>query len=208
MGIIRNSIDIVGITPEDKLPGKINGQLIEFSEIEHINIPEDKPRLGNIHQISIHVEPTTSRVIKAPNRKIIVLDGLKNIKIIYSYRSHSEKANIVKLQLPFNTFIELPENTIEVGDINIHIADAFFQTIEARTLYSYILYMVEVEITKSEPINNHHEVIPVSVPLNKQNTTVMYINGSEKYTDEADEDAEDTEQYFIHPSQYRMNKKL
>ena len=167
MGIIRNSIDIIGITPEDELPKKINGQLIEYSEVEHIYIPEDSPRLGNIHQISIDLKTTSHRIIKAPTGEIIVLDGVKKLKVIYSRKGYSDRANIVNLQIPFNTFIELTNTPIKVEDIDIHIVDAYFTRIGSRKLYSYTLYMVNVPLPKSEasPTLHHNANFATAVPL-------------------------------------------
>jgi hypothetical protein len=179
MGIIRNSIDITGITPEDELPQKISGQLIEYSEVEHIYIPEDRPRLGNIHQISIDLETTSHRIIKAPTGRIIVLDGIKKLKIIYSRKGYSDRANIVNLQIPFNTFIELPKTSINIEDIGIHIVDAYFNQIEARKLYSYTLYMVNVVVPQKEASPTFHHNVSITTPmeLNAYKSSNSYSSG-------------------------------
>lgn len=144
MGVIRNFIDIEGITPEQELPDKITGQLIEYSEVEHIYIPNDKPRIYNIQNISIKIDITSSRIINAPLGKIVVLDGLKSFKITYTQRGHNERASIVDLDLPYNTFIEIPKDRENMGSAHVYVADAYFKVIDSRKIYSYILYVINV----------------------------------------------------------------
>ena len=186
MGIIRNSIHITGITPEDELPKKIKGQLIEYSEVEHIYIPEEKPKLGNIHQITIDLETISHRLINAPTGKIIVLDGIKKLKIIYSHKGYEDRVNIANIKIPFNTFIEFPKDSMKVEDISIHIVDAYFTPVQPRKLYSYTLYMVNVTMPKNEPTETfHHNVnATTSGVLNSNQINDIYINDSRYQYDE------------------------
>lgn len=175
MGIIRNFIDITGITPEDELPKKINGQIIEYSEVEHIYIPEDNPRLGNIHQLSINLKITSHRIIKAPTGEIIVLDGIKKLKINYSRKGYSDKETIVNLQIPFNTFIELTNAATKVEDIDIHIVDAYFTRIGSRKLYSYTLYMVNVPVPRDQQSPTFHDNVNLVTPVPSINHDPSYL---------------------------------
>jgi hypothetical protein len=149
MGLLRNFIDISGITPESDLPDKINGQLLEFSEVEHFYIPEDKPGIKNIYQMSVKVEILSTRTIKAPLGRIIVLDGVKKIKILYTGCSHEDAASLVDIELPFNTFVDIPKEGPDIDHVNIFIADAYFKAIDSRKLYSFILYMIDVGYDKA-----------------------------------------------------------
>lgn len=150
MGIVRNSINITGITSEDKLPRRIKGQIVEYSEVEHISIPEENPRIRTIHQISFKVDSKVSRTINSPTGKILILDGRKKIKIIYSHKSDSKKSTVLDIQLPFNTYIDLPDDAAEVEDINIYVLDAYFDLLESRKLYYHVLYWINVEYSKEK----------------------------------------------------------
>lgn len=143
--MLRNFIDIIGITKEEDLPSKINGQIIQYSEVDYIDIPEDKPKINDIYQIAIKADIKSTRTINAPTGKIVVVDGEKSFKIIYSEKGQSEKANILNLKLPFNTFIDIEDKQEEIKKIDIYILDVYFQIVTSKKLYSYVLYMVNVQ---------------------------------------------------------------
>ena len=143
--MLRNFIDIIGITKEEDLPSKINGQIIQYSEVDYIDIPEDKPKINDIYQIAIKADINSTRTINAPTGKIVVVDGEKSFKIIYSEKSPSEKANILNLKLPFNTFIDIEDKQEEIKKIDIYILDVYFKIVTSKKLYSYVLYMINVQ---------------------------------------------------------------
>ncbi|MGO5073463.1 hypothetical protein ACTQ4K_05825 [Clostridium sporogenes] len=143
--MLRNFIDIIGITKEEELPSKINGQIIQYSEVDYIDIPEDKPKINDIYQIAIKADIKSTRTINAPTGKIVVVDGEKSFKIIYSEKSPSEKANTLNLKLPFNTFIDIEDKQEEIKKIDIYILDVYFQIVTNEKLYSYVLYMINVQ---------------------------------------------------------------
>lgn len=165
MGIIRNHIDIVGITPEEQLPGKIqNSQVVEYSEVENIFIPKNNPNIKNIYQIVLDVNLISKREVDIPIGKVVIIDGVKKIKIIYAEKGHSQKANIVNLELPYNTFIEI-EDGKEIGSASVQIVDAYFQLIDNRKIYSHIVYLVNVRYKEEsnckdevESINNYEKI--------------------------------------------------
>lgn len=165
MGIIRNHIDIVGITPEEQLPGKIqNSQVVEYSEVENIFIPKNNPNIKNIYQIVLDVNLISKREVDIPIGKVVIIDGVKKIKIIYAEKGHSQKANIVNLELPYNTFIEIQDGK-EIGSASVQIVDAYFQLIDNRKIYSHIVYLVNVRYKEEsnckdevESINNYEKI--------------------------------------------------
>jgi hypothetical protein len=183
MGIVRNFIDIIGITSENELPDKISGQIIEYSEVEDIIIPEHKQRVKNIFQIMIQVEVKSTRTINAPLGKIIIIDGIKKLKIIYEEKSDSRKASILNLELPYNTFFELERGIEESKDIKIDILDAYFQLLDNRRIYSHIVYMVQVNYNKSNAQSQEY-VINMSDDSLENVETDFLDNGSADYMDE------------------------
>lgn len=191
MGISRNSIDISGITPEKELPSKIEGQVIEYSEVDYIFIPEDKPRVHNIHHLSIHIDLLSNRIIHAPLGTLIVVDGIKKIRLVYIQREHSEKKYSINLQLPYNTFFELPKSNGDITGINVYIADAFFQIIESRKIYSHILYIVNVHYENPNQLQDSEKhTINLSDEAKEINFTVSSIFDS-------DIDSDDTEPVLL-----------
>lgn len=142
MDIVRNGINVIGITPENKLPKKVNGQLIETSQAENLFI-EDNIKIKKIYEIVIDINITRTRVINSPMNKIVVVDLNKKFKIVY-YDMDSNRS-ILELNSPYNIFFNLESNKIEIENINIHIADAYFELINSRTLYNHIFYMIDVQ---------------------------------------------------------------
>lgn len=141
MGIVRNCIDIVGITPENELPKEIGGQLIEASETENIYLGNEL-NIKNIYQIIIEVGIKGTRVINAPLNRIIVVDGFKKIKVAY-YNSE-DNVGVFELESPYNFFIDIENPNENVENIAIHIADAYFELVNKNILYSHILYITDV----------------------------------------------------------------
>lgn len=159
MGLIRNFVDVVGITPENELPSKINGQFVEYSEVDYIYISENKPRVNTLYQAHIKIEIKTNRIIKSPLGQIIVLDGVKKIKLVYTQKGREEKASAVDFQLPYNTFIDIPPEGGNVNNIDIHILDAYFDIINSKKIYVHLLYLIDVNYDKKSNVAKLPETI-------------------------------------------------
>lgn len=142
MDIMRNFIHVIGITPEEELPNKINGQVIQYSDVETIYIPENKPAAKNIFEVQVQVEITSSRLISTPLFRTIIIDGIKKYKIIYTSNDSSDSANFFVVNTPYNTFIELPDNCRNRDNAKVYIMDAYFDLLDDKRIYSYILYLV------------------------------------------------------------------
>jgi hypothetical protein len=144
MDIVRNSIIISGIAAENELPKGINGQLIEYSEIDYAYIPGNMPPVSRINKIDVKVSCQHGRTINAPSGRIIVLDGTKNISLDYISSGYYQGDYTVNLEMPFNTFIDLPNNAGEVKAVDVYIVDAYFRMVSSGKIYNHILYMVNV----------------------------------------------------------------
>ncbi|MCY6369534.1 hypothetical protein [Clostridium ganghwense] len=141
MGVVRNFIDILGITPENELPREILGQIIRNSEAEKILV-EDNVDIKNIYQIVIKVDIKSNRVIETPLNKLVVIDVLKQIKILYYDKD--DRVGVLELKSPYNFFIDIEDKKDEIESIRIYIADAYFQLISKKELYSNIVYIIDV----------------------------------------------------------------
>lgn len=141
MHIVRNCIDIVGITPESELPKKINGQIKETLESENLFIKENI-KIKNIYQIIIDISVKGTRVINTPLNKIIVMDIIKNFKI--AYYDIENNMSILELNSQSNLFFDIENDNVEIDKTNIYIADAQFELINNNTLYNYILFIIDV----------------------------------------------------------------
>lgn len=158
MGVLRNSINIEGITLEENLPKKINGQLIEFSETEYFYLSDNQYAIRNISKIEVKIKAEPGRVINAATGKIIVLDGVKKINIVYRPLEYYQNYNQVVFETPFNTFIDMPTDAGELKSVETFIVDAYFKVINNRKLYCHMLYMVNVAYDSKNAIGKYNKI--------------------------------------------------
>jgi hypothetical protein len=181
MGILRNGIDIVGITPENELPTKDRGQIIEYSELDYIFIPDERPRVHRIHNVSIKIDISSSRIINASFGRIIVLDGVRKIKVIYTQRGHSDKACILNIEAPYNTFIDVPKGIASINSIDVHIADAYFGIADSRKIYNHTLYLVDVDYDDLIDSTNENKGTIAYLGVNAPSNT--FLDDFDSYND-------------------------
>jgi len=141
MGVVRNFIDIVGISSENELPKEILGQVNKESLAETILIEEDV-NIKNIYQIIIDVQIEDERVINSTLSKFVVLDMVKKIKM--TYYNDSNNVRVLEIERPLNYCIDIKEREEEIQSINIYIVDAYFKLISKRELYTNIVYLIDV----------------------------------------------------------------
>ena len=147
MEVVRNHIKIKGLTPESELPNKVNGQVIEYSQVEYIYIEQLNPEIDTIKEIYIKLEASSGRVVNAPMGKIILLDGIKKLKISYISKENTKKQVSVEVKIPFNTFIDMPYNAGDVNNIDVYMVDSYFHLVGDRKIYCHNLYMIDVNYT-------------------------------------------------------------
>jgi hypothetical protein len=177
MDIVRNCINIVGITPGNNLPKKVNGQLIETSQAENLFI-DDSIKIKNIYQIVIDIDIARTNVINGHMNTIVVVDLIKKFKI--NYYDMDGNMGILELNSPYNVFFDLESNKVEIENININIADAYFELINSRTLYNHILYIIDVQYLGS--IGNKNKIISFSEETkNKENYDYSIIENKKIY---------------------------
>lgn len=177
MDIIRNFIKVSGISGENELPGCVNGQIVQYSENNTIYIPKTKSEIHSLYHVIIEVDIKSYRKINNPFGTTIVLDGVKRLKITYCSNDKDRKANFLNLELPYNTFVELPENMV-MSNFKTYIIDAYFSLLSKRSIYSHIVYMiyagVDMKDTDMEKdLSRNMETGPEVLSMNKEKN---YIN--------------------------------
>lgn len=144
MGIVRNLIEIIGLAQEGDLPDRSYGQLIKYNEAEHIIIPREKCAIKDIYQITIQVETKSQRIINTVDSKTVIIDGVKHLKLVCTQHDEPEKVVMIHLQLPYHTFVEIPNRIGSLDKIYIHVLDAYFEVLEKRRIYGHFVYLVDV----------------------------------------------------------------
>jgi hypothetical protein len=163
MGIVRNNIYIEGLTLENDLPGKIKGQLVEFTETEYIYIPENRFAIRTIDNISIKVAAEPGRTINAPTGRIVVLDGIKKINITYKTMDYYQNIASINFEVPFNNFIDIPNNCGDLKKADIYVVDAYFKLINSRQIYCHILYMMDANHDVKSPSGKSNTTPPITL---------------------------------------------
>ena len=157
MDIIRNFIKVSGISSENDLPSSVKGVVIQYSETETTFLQDIKTGIQNIFQINLHVNLRPGRTINTPFGSTVILDGSKKLKILYVEDSKERNARFLDLELPYNTFIELPKKAKFENNIFIHILDAYFSLLDNNKLYSHILYYIALEYSQLNQIDELFE---------------------------------------------------
>lgn len=150
MGLVRNNINIEGLSLEEELPQKVDGQLVTYSETESLYIPEDKPEAKDIYEISLEIDIKSKRTIKTAFGKLIVIDGVKKFKMLYAENNEASSASIAAYKTPYNTFFEVPNSTEEILDISVHILDAYFQLLDGRKIYSHYIFQLSINYDRKQ----------------------------------------------------------
>lgn len=180
--MIRNFINVVGITDESELPTECPGQFIEYSETDYLFIPENATAINTIYEISLSIEVLNSRTINMKNSRVYILDGNKKFKITCSSKDKNNKSITLKFNYPFNAFIDI-DNTDTVKSAKVFVLDAYFHLINPRTIYSNITYLISVEYS-DVPKNNVSHIDSKTVPntdyenSSNANTQKLIINDS------------------------------
>lgn len=193
MGIVRNHINIEGITREEDLLQNKNGHTIIYSDTRTLYLPYGKPEIKSIYEILISIDIKSHRSINTPIGKVVALDGVKKYKIIYTENSDVEKISILNLDTTFNTFTELPKDLEDIWNLKIHVIDAYFSVITPRKIYGHFLYLLDVNYNvghvdykeetledalpntydgiqiKSKPLENMYKELSISEDIEKSN---------------------------------------
>lgn len=167
MGVIRNNINIEGITPEEELTQKNNGHTIIYSDTETIFIPDNKPGIGSIYEITINIELCSQKIIHTPMGKMLILDGIKTYKVICTEDSETGKVSMLQLEMPFNTFTELPAN-INYPEVKIYVIDSYFSLLDIRKIYGHFIYFLEISYEKEVQRNALHTKPDLNEASSKQ----------------------------------------
>lgn len=149
--MIRNFINIEGIILEKDIPEFMHGECFEYSECDYIDIPDGYSNISSIYEVSVALEINNYRTVNLKHNKIIVLDGHKKLKFMYT-DTQDNKISILNLSLPYNTFFEIDVNT-NIKNAEVYILDAFVEKVSSRKIYCFLIFMVCAEYGRTESSN-------------------------------------------------------
>lgn len=130
----------------------------QISVDENISIPIEKPDAEDILNVIVDVEIIDTNVIKTvkgtsqegqtlTGYKLIV-NGILYQKIEYISDLPEQTVHTAEFEIPFSTFIILPENFVEGTNINVktYVEDVYVKLLDKRNIFKNVTLRLEAEI--------------------------------------------------------------
>jgi hypothetical protein len=154
-----NLIEFVGVANPNVLP---QGATVfkQLSVMETVEIPEQKPDIEQLLQVSVAVNVFSVRVIETPIAATgapsgQILTGYKAIieaelcqKIQYVANEPSQSVHAAHFSVPFSEFIVLPDtfspDTQPLPKVVAYIEDIFAQQLDERKIFKNITIMLDI----------------------------------------------------------------
>lgn len=142
----NNMIQICGVTPKDHLPKcPSNYPCREISETHKLCIPCKKPNIYDIIQVLVNVCITKFKVITTPIGKKLVIEGIQNVKVLYTADNPCQDVHSAHFKIPFCTFILLKDKSKKIIDICTAVEYISVHPINCRSLFlSSIIFMCPI----------------------------------------------------------------
>jgi hypothetical protein len=155
---VKNLIEYEGLA--DYLPVYPNkyGAFKEFNIEEMLEIPSAKPDMEQILKISVDTIINSTKVIETPlgkslegqkiTGKKIIIKGKLLQKIEYVADELTQSVHAAHFNIPFCTFIVLPEDYEEEDSIYVtsYIEDILIEHLDKRNIYKNITMLLDAEI--------------------------------------------------------------
>ncbi|MFD3156305.1 DUF3794 domain-containing protein [Haloimpatiens sp. FM7330] len=152
--VVREFIEYSGLA--DYMPNNP----VSFKQIsiqENLSIPVTKPDMEQIVKVMCEVYITNTRVIKTPKatslegQKLtgwkVIIEGEIKQKIEYSAHEPTQSLHAVHFNVPFSSFIILPEDFVVGTPISVqgYIEDIFVKKIDKTHIFKNISILLNAE---------------------------------------------------------------
>jgi len=130
-----DSIEILGITPVSNFPQcPPHHPCTEFCEIDKLCIPCHKITIESIRQICFKVCINSFKIICTPAGKKLVIDGKKQIKVLFVSDDPHQSIRCADFEIPFCTFVLLKNIQDEVIQVCSVVEDVSVKCLDCRCL--------------------------------------------------------------------------
>lgn len=152
----NDCIEITGITPPDEYPDicKPHYPHIQICESDKLCVPQHKPNIESICQISAKISVSSYKKICTPFGKKLVIEGFKNIKLIYTADEPCQNMHCSKFKIPFCAFIPLKDSCKEIIDVCVGIEYINVHQISCNCFITSIIFNL-FPIFKKKNIDCH-----------------------------------------------------
>lgn len=148
-------IEILGVTPMSHFPKcPPHHPCTEFCEIDKLCIPCNKIVIEKILQVRLQVCISSSKIICTPAGKKLVIDGKKQIKILFVSDDCHQSIHSADFEIPFCTFVLLKDIQEEVIHICTVVEDISVKCLDCKCLaVTSIIFVCPV-------FKNGHQLFP------------------------------------------------
>lgn len=145
---MSNNIVITGITDMDKYPPCINSKFCKQCMQSNIMcIPDQKPEVESINEVKVSICVNNFEVFNTVLGPKLLLNGCKNIKVLYTANNCSQSLHSAHWNIPFCEFILLKDLCYErpsliVKEVFAGIENVCVNYFDLRTLDISILFII------------------------------------------------------------------
>jgi hypothetical protein len=125
---------------------------------ETVCIPSQKPDAEDIVNVLVDVEIIATHVIKTTKGTSqegqvltgykLIIEGMLHQKVEYIADEQTQSVHAAEFNVPFSSFIILPENFNEGSTVNVeaYVEDVFYKLISPRCIFKNVTLRLEAEI--------------------------------------------------------------
>ncbi|MFD3156301.1 hypothetical protein ACFIJ5_05495 [Haloimpatiens sp. FM7330] len=140
--MLRNFINIEGLISEEELANMSFENVIEKCDKEYIFIPYDKPEIENICEVFIDIELKSKKIMKYKRGSIVILDGIRNYKILCTEKLNKNKIVVLNLKSTFNVYFKVPCEGKEIRGIDVKVLDSYFSIVDSKTISNNMIMLL------------------------------------------------------------------
>ena len=131
----NHSIEILGVTPISHFPKcPPHHPCTEFCEIDKLCIPCHKIDIESIRQVCFKVCINSFKTICTPAGKKLVIDGKKQIRILFVSDDLHQSIHSADFEIPFCTFVLLKDIQDEVIQVCTVVEDISVKCLDCKCL--------------------------------------------------------------------------
>ncbi len=133
--LFSNEVEIIGITPPSLFPPNPPLEFcIETCKTDRLFIPNKKPDILYVLSVSVTISLSNFKIIPTPVGKKLIIEAVKNIKVMYTAAEHCQSVHTAHFKIPFCMFVLFEKAHHEVTDICIAVEYISINKLDCRCL--------------------------------------------------------------------------
>jgi hypothetical protein len=138
--MIKNGVNITGLSDTDELSKIACEHIITFSHSDYIFINRRKHPLNQLISVNISVDISNNQKISLKNKAILLVQGIKQFTL--EYRDDRKKRAITTRNMPFTETIVLGSVNSKCSNLKLYTLDATLQILNHEVVLSQVTYLL------------------------------------------------------------------